>query len=199
MIKPIKKLFLILSILLFCASIYAQGGSPILVNGSGVVIKPAITITVPNLQTTPGQTGSSNVATQSDASNIVNNITVPVTNFPFISTNISLAGQTSTINSTLLTSHTGVGLYRISGVELTTTPSGAGTPTISVTISWTDEVGATSTTVINAASLSSTGRTAFSPILISTTGNTTISYSTSIASAAGTPQYTLKLCAELIQ
>lgn len=100
-----------------------------------------------------------------------------------------LTGQTSAIGSTNLTSSALTGFYEVEVIAMCTTASGSGSPTLDVTLGWTDNVGATTEKTINALSLSATGRAHGATRLRVNSGE--ISFSTTINSASGSPQYAL--------
>lgn len=82
------------------------------------------------------------------------------------------------------------GLYEVAAYVSCTTASGSGSPTLDLTISWTDAVGATSRVVVNDFSVSATGRTYSTPNLIQlASGN--ITWQTAIANPDGSPQYSI--------
>jgi len=109
---------------------------------------------------------------------------------------VDLSAQTSAIGSTNLSSTPPAGVYAVEVYVACTTASGAGAPTLDVTVGWTDNVGATTQNVA-----AEPGATAF-PLPLSATGRSKgrvlcrvasgdISYSTTINAAAGTPQYAI--------
>lgn len=104
-------------------------------------------------------------------------------------------GQTAAISSTNLSSTPPAGIYAVEVYAVCTVASGSGSPTLDVTIGWTDVLGATTA---NAAglngttfplSLSATGRAQAKFVIQVNSGN--ITYSTTINSASGTPTYAL--------
>lgn len=106
---------------------------------------------------------------------------------------VDLTGQTAAIGTTNLVAsgHT-AGVYRVSVVALCTTASGSGSPTLDVTIGWTDNVGAATALAVTGLSLSATaagGKTG--SVILRSTGAAAITYATTVNSASGSPQYAL--------
>lgn len=108
---------------------------------------------------------------------------------------VDLTGQTAAIGSTALSNGSPAGLYEVDIYAVCTTASGAGAPTLDVTLGWTDVLGATTQNVVGlngttfALPLSATGRAHGKIILQLASGN--ITYATTINAAAGSPQYAI--------
>ena len=109
---------------------------------------------------------------------------------PLIVDTVMRAAQTADITTTNFSNAGVAGEYVVYAYLQVTTAGASGT--ISVTIGWTDDVGATTTNVINLASTTSTGRVTATPLYIRTaSGNVT--YSTDITVGSGAPQYKINL------
>ena len=109
---------------------------------------------------------------------------------PVIVDTVVRAGQTADITATNFSNSGVAGMYVIFCYLQITTAGASGT--ISVTIAFTDAVGATSTNVINLASTTSTGRVTATPLFVETaSGN--IAWSSDITVVSGTPAYRLTL------
>lgn len=104
---------------------------------------------------------------------------------------VSLTGQTAAIGSTNLAVSPTAGFYAVEVYVMCTTLSGSGSPTLDVTVAWTDAVGATTATAITGFSLSATGRQGGRLPMLVASGN--ISYTTTINAAAGSPQYAISI------
>lgn len=100
---------------------------------------------------------------------------------------VDLTGQTAAIGSTALSNTPPAGLYSVQVYAVCTTASGSGTPNLDVTIGWTDVLGATTTNAVTGLLLSATGRASGRVLCQVASGN--ITYSTTINSASGSPQY----------
>jgi len=110
-----------------------------------------------------------------------------------IITNIQLTAKVAAIGSTNITGTNTAGLYRVSYyLEDTTADITAGT--IMVTIGWTDDAGATTTSSV-ALPLTAVGRTSGN-LYIRVLGTGSIQYSTTLVGIIGTSQYALFISAE---
>ncbi len=100
----------------------------------------------------------------------------------------NLLAQTASISATTLFTPSADGLYQVSVYANVTTTDP--TATMSVTITWTDDSGAQSSTVISGLAFATT---AYSPatLVIKAKASTAVQYSTSLTGATGSPQYTL--------
>lgn len=107
---------------------------------------------------------------------------------------ITLTGQTATIATTNIITSARNGIYRYSAVlQCTTADALAGT--ITLTIGWTDRVGATTTTLTRL--LTVTGRNP-GDLVLQVEGDTNITYAIGIAGIFGTAVYALELRLERI-
>jgi hypothetical protein len=103
-------------------------------------------------------------------------------------------GQTASITATNLFPGDGkppAGPYNVAIDMLCTTASGSGAPTLQVTIAFTDQLGATSTNT-STLSLAATGRL-HATIPIACNGTSVVTYAATIASASGSPQYSVRV------
>lgn len=108
---------------------------------------------------------------------------------------VSLTGRVADISTVALASTPGAGMYRLIAYMECTTAGSAGT--ISLTIGWTDNVGATTTVAISGLSVSATGRaSAVVPMYVA---SGSITYATAFAGKSGSPQYTLYLNVERVR
>ena len=105
------------------------------------------------------------------------------------STTLQLTGQTANSTGTMVASGAATGEWLALVYALCTTASGAGAPTLDVTLSITDNVGAATITAISGLSLAATGR-AQGVIALRCSGGG-IDYTATINAGAGTPQYAL--------
>ena len=104
---------------------------------------------------------------------------------------VDLTGQTANITSTNLVQAGSAGVYQVDVYALCTTVSGSGSPTLDVNISWTDTVGATSSTVVSGLALhTSTGR-AQGTVLCQLAASNNIAFTATINSPSGSPQFAL--------
>lgn len=85
------------------------------------------------------------------------------------------------------------GALRVSVYQQCITTGAAGT--LSTTISWTDQVGATSATPASTLALTGTGRDSGS-VFIGVSGSTTISFSTTLSGVIGSPKYNILIIVE---
>lgn len=108
---------------------------------------------------------------------------------------VALTGQTASIGSTTLYTPAVAGLYRVSVYHFCSVAGSAGT--LDTTIGWTDDVGATSANPAGQISLTTAGNWASGMAFIRSASGS-ITYSTTVAGAAGNPQYGAYLVAELI-
>jgi hypothetical protein len=108
-----------------------------------------------------------------------------------VGTLVELSGQTAAIGATDFVTAPPTGAYLVTVSVECTTASGAGSPTLDVVIGWTNRVGATTKTVISGFDLSATGEDDGVVNFRVNSGN--INYTTTIAGAAGTPQYALTI------
>lgn len=106
---------------------------------------------------------------------------------------VALTGQTAAIASTTLLTLPTPGRYLLLYSVRTTTVSGAGAPTVSALALYTDDAQAETVTVIATHSLSALG--ASSGYVIAKVASGSVNYQTTIAGAAGTPQYALDIVA----
>lgn len=109
---------------------------------------------------------------------------------PIIVDTVVRAAQTADITATNFSNAATAGEYVVYAYLQVTTAGASGT--VSVTIGWTDDVGATTTNVINLASTTSTGRVTATPLYIRTaSGNVT--WATDITVVGGAPEYKINL------
>jgi hypothetical protein len=94
--------------------------------------------------------------------------------------------QSADITTTNLTNAPPTGLYRVDAILMTTTGAAAA-GTLTLTIGWTDNVGATTSTPIAAHSLVTTGRTAGSQLLRVSSGE--ITYAVAVTGIYSTAAY----------
>ena len=115
------------------------------------------------------------------------------TDLPIIKQNVQLTAQVAAIGSTNISGTNTTGLYRVSYyLEDTTADITAGT--IMVTIGWTDDAGATTTSSV-ALPLTAVGRTS-GILYVRVLGTGSIQYSTTLVGIIGTSQYALFITAE---
>lgn len=107
---------------------------------------------------------------------------------------LNLTAQTTAISTATLYTSAATGLYRVSGVIETTTAGSAGT--VTVTLGWTDAIGATTTVPLNLFTMATTGRSQITPQVIQVNSGEVISYATAVASVIGNPAYTVRLTVE---
>jgi hypothetical protein len=100
------------------------------------------------------------------------------------------------IASTTLFTPASTGLFEVSVVQLVTTAGTAGT--LSTTIAWTDEVGATTATPAAGLTVATTGRDS-GIIVISATAGNAISFSSSLSGLVGTTTYRVKVAVKRLQ
>lgn len=110
-------------------------------------------------------------------------------------TKVTLTGQTGDIGATTLYTPLAAGLFRVSVYMICTT---AGTGTLSLTLGWTDIVGAKTLKPTADVDLASTANGATGEAFISAT-TAAITYTTAIAGKAGSPQYAVYMSVENIQ
>lgn len=110
-------------------------------------------------------------------------------------TDVNLTGQTATIGSTSLVTSPAVGMYRVS-IYAATSTAGNGGDTVTVTIGWTDAIGAKTyvTATLDLSTTAAQPLTIALPILVAS-GN--ITYATTVVKT-GSPQYLLSLRCEAI-
>jgi hypothetical protein len=110
---------------------------------------------------------------------------------------VGLVGQTASVTTTNITSSCNAGLYSVSYYLKTTTAGTGGTA--SVTLNWND--GAAMTVTSATASLTSTSTTgvAQGTQVIKCNAASTLSYSTTVSSATGSPQYSLDIAIEQLK
>ena len=114
---------------------------------------------------------------------------------PLIVDTVMRSAQTADITTTNFTNAGVAGEYIVYAYLQVTTAGASGT--ISVTIGWTDDVGATTSNVINLASTTSTGRVTATPLYIRTaSGNVT--WATDITVVSGTPAYKINLVCQRV-
>ena len=110
---------------------------------------------------------------------------------------IDLTAQTLAISATNIGQFARAGMHRVSAV-LEVTTGGGSDRTVTVTIGWTDRVGATSKAVISVFSGATTDRTQ-ARIEFRASGDTAITYTTSVAGTLGSaPVYALTVRAERV-
>ena len=108
---------------------------------------------------------------------------------------ITLTSQTAAISTTNLVTLARTGFYRVMAIAQCTTAD-AGPLTLTVTIGWTDRVGATTDTGLTR-NLAAQGRSSRSYEL-QVTGDTHITYATSLSAAIGTAVYALEIRVERV-
>jgi len=101
---------------------------------------------------------------------------------------VDLTAQVADIATTALSSTPPAGVYEVE-VYLMTTTADAAAGTLTVTIGWTDNVGATTSTPITLFSLAATGRTTGRQIVRIASGNLT--YAVTITGGYGTSAYAI--------
>ena len=106
-------------------------------------------------------------------------------------TSLQLTGQTANSTGTMVASGAATGEWVATVYAQCTTASGAGAPTLDVTLSITDDVGAATITAVSGLSLAATGRAQGVVALRCSGGG--IDYTATIAAGAGTPQYALHI------
>jgi hypothetical protein len=109
---------------------------------------------------------------------------------------IALTGQTSSISSTNIVTP-GTGMFRVCGVI---TVSSAGTAgTVSLGLTWRDEGGSESATLISSLALTSLAPLATAgSCQILTSTSAAIAYSTTVTGALGSPTYSLRISTEVL-
>jgi len=100
---------------------------------------------------------------------------------------VDTTGRSAAIASTKLTNAPPFGFYAVDVIAMTTTA--AGTATLTVTILWTDNVGATTANVISAMPFQTLGRTSGRVILRVASGD--INFQTTVAGTQGLARYAL--------
>ena len=105
---------------------------------------------------------------------------------------VSLTGQTGNITTTTIYTPAAAGLFRVNVYMICTTAGGG---ILSLTLGWTDIVGAKTLKPTSDVDLVSTANGATGNAFISTTA-TAITYATAIASKTGSPQYALYIVLE---
>lgn len=112
---------------------------------------------------------------------------------PAIVATAALTGQTASIGATTLYTPAAIGTYRVSVYQLC---SGAGSGgTLDTTIGWTDNVQAQSSNPAAQVDLTSKGSASSGTIFIQSTA-AAITYETTVAGAAGDPEYDLYITVE---
>lgn len=99
---------------------------------------------------------------------------------------VDLTAQTANIATTNLSNTPSAGFYEVEVILMATT-SAVGAGTLAVVIGWTDNVGATTSTVISAFSLTGTGRTTGRALLRVASGD--ITYAVTVTGIYSTAQY----------
>jgi hypothetical protein len=101
---------------------------------------------------------------------------------------VDLTAQVANIVTTNLSSTPATGFYEVE-VYLMTTTADVTAGTLTVTIGWTDNVGATTSTPITAFTLAAVGRTTGRQLIRVSSGD--ITYAVAVTGAYGTSQYAI--------